>query len=262
VGYVGKLFVGVCSSSEFGKTSIYLTLDSITKKCPVFQPRSVPGVLAQITGDGNIVFDESQEVSSEVRQCMENFSLQVGGNSPIYINGAMKSANTKPRYNVAQQSITYLYNVYNHYREPSKQFFDYIWVNQRAMDSRFLKMKFDGVLLEKFDKDFNIVQVAKDNRGFYMSVAKHLLYLKQLKLTNSYQRRYSIPMELPLKGRHKTIYDEITWGIDVYSESQDEYNKFVRLLDSCILEYREMLGETVPVVKQESVEVGELEEDI
>ncbi|GAF96768.1 unnamed protein product, partial [marine sediment metagenome] len=113
--YVSKTFIGVCSKSEFGKSSIYLTLDAITKKCPVFQPRSVPGVLAQITGDGNIVFDETHDAPTEVKNCMENFSLQVGGNTPVYINGAMKAANTKPRYDVAQQSITYLYNVYSNY---------------------------------------------------------------------------------------------------------------------------------------------------
>ncbi len=243
MGYLGKLFVGVCSLSEFGKSSIYLTLDSITKRCPVFQPRSVPGVLAQITGEGNMVFDESQETSADVKKLMENFSLQVGGNSPIYINGAMKAKNTKPRYDVAHQSITFLYNVYSHYKEPDNHFFDYIWSNRKAMDSRFLKVKLEGVLLEKFDKNFNIVEVAKKNRLFYMNIAKHLLWLKNLKLTNGYERRYAKKGILNLKGRHKIIFDEITWGIDLYCDTQGEYDIYFDLLEGCIVAYKEMLGD-------------------
>jgi len=241
--YVGKTFLCICSLSEYGKSSIYLIFDAVTKKCPVFQPRSVPGVLAQITGDGNMVFDEVHDAASEVKSCMENFSLQVAGNSPIYINGAMRSTNTKPKYDVSGQSITYLFNVYGNYRDPEKQFWDNIWANRKAMQSRFLQLKLDGKLLEEFDKDFDIPKVASDNKMYYVKIAKHLLYLKSLKLSNGYVRRYKNPVELELKGRHKIIYDEITWGIDLYSRTQDEYTKFVLLLNKAINDYKEMTGE-------------------
>ena len=246
MAYVGKLFIGECSLSEFGKSSIYLILDAITKKCPVFQPRSVPGVLAQITSDGNMVFDEVHDASSDVKNCMENFSLQVAGNSPIYINGAMKSTNTRPKYDVAQQSITYLYNVYSNYSEPEKQFWDNIWSNTKAMESRFLRLKFKGKLEEQFDKDFNIPKVADDNKMYYIKIAKHLLYLKQLKIKNNYNRRYKASHEIYLKGRHKILYDEITWGIDLYSQSQEGYDKFIKILNESIKDYKVMIGESVP----------------
>lgn len=248
MGYVGKTFCGVCSHSEFGKSSIYLILDALTKKCPVFQPRSVPGVLAQITSDGNMVFDEVHDAPGEVKSCMENFSLQVAGNSPIYINGAMKSTNTKPKYDVAQQSITYLYNVYSNYREPEKQFWNFIWSNKKAMESRFLCLKFEGKLLEEFDKDFDIPLVAEQNKMFYIKIAKHLLYLKGLKLTNAYQRRYNQNALIELSGRHKIIYDEIVWGLDMYCESQSEFDKFVHLLNAAINSYQMMISaKTVPI---------------
>jgi len=245
MGSIGKLFVGVCSLSEFGKSSIYLILDAITKKCPVFQPRSVPGVLAQITGDGNMIFDEVHDAPSDVKNCMENFSLQVAGNSPTYVNGAMKSTHTKAMYDVAQQSITYLYNVYGNYSDPEKQFWDTIWSNTKAMESRFLRLKFKGKLEEHFDKNFNIPKVADENKMYYIKIAKHLLYLKQLKIKNSYERRFKTTHEIFLKGRHKILYDEITWGIDLYSTSQEEYDKFIRILNDSINDYKIMIGEKV-----------------
>ncbi len=241
VSYVGKTFCGICSLSEFGKSSIYLILDSITKKCPVFQPRSVPGVLAQITSDGNMVFDEVHDAPGDVKKCMENFSLQVAGNSPVYINGAMRSKNTLPKYDVSKQSITYLYNVYSNYKDPSKQFWNNIWSNTKAMESRFLCLKLDGKLEEEFDKNFNISKVAEDNKLFYIKIAKHLLYLKDLKFKNAYEKRYQQEHQLSLTGRHKILYEEITWMIDIYADSQEMYDKFVQLLNKAIIKYTDML---------------------
>ena len=243
MGYVGKTFCCISSLSEFGKSSIYSIMNAITQKVPVFQPRSVPGVLAQITGDGNMVFDEVHDAPSEVKACMENFSLQVAGSSSIYINGAMRSKNTKAKYDVAQQSITYLYNVFTHYSDPTKQFWDNIWSNTKAMQSRFLRLKFDGRLEEKFDKDFDVIAEAENNRMLYVKIAKHLLYLKQIKLNNSYKRKYQVQSNIHLKGRHKICYDEITWGLDLYSKDQKEFSDYVSLLDKSIHGYKEMIGQ-------------------
>lgn len=239
--YVGKTFCGICSLSEFGKSSIYLILDAITKKCPVFQPRSVPGVLAQITGIGNMIFDEVHDAPGDVKSCMENFSLQVAGNSPVYINGAMKSKNTKAKYDVGGQSITFLFNVFSNYSNPDKQFWNNIWANRKAMESRFLGLKFEGKLLEDFDKNFNIPKIAEDNKLFYIRIAKHLLYLKQLKLSNSYVRKYTNKNTIVLKGRHKIIYDEITWMIDLYAQTQEEYNQLIIVLNESITSYQQMI---------------------
>ncbi len=241
MSYIGKTFCGVCSLSEFGKSSIYLILDAITQKCPVFQPRTVPGVLAQITGDGNMVFDEVHDAPSEVKSCMENFALQVAGNSPIYVNGAMKSKNTKPKYDVSQQSITFLYNIFTHYSDPEKQFWDSIWSNTKAMQSRFLRIKLDGKLTEVFDKKFDIPKVAEENRMFYINIAKHLLYLKELKINNNHKLQFKRDKVLALKGRHKIIYDEILWGFDVFSGSQEEFDRYVTVLNGSIRDYYTMI---------------------
>jgi len=240
--FTSKTFLGISSLSEFGKSSIYLILDAITQQCPVFQPRSVPGVLINITGTGNMIFDEVHEASSDVKNCMENFSLQVAGNTPVYINGAMKSKNTKPRYDVSQQSITYLYNIWTNYSEPEKQFWNNIWKNKLAMESRFLCLKFEGKLTEQFDKDFDIVGEAEKNKMAYIETAKQLLWMKQQRISNTYKRKYGQGYHQTLKGRHKIIYDELTWTIDQYSESQQEYNTLILELNKCITNYQSMIG--------------------
>ena len=254
MGYVGKTFIGDCSKSEFGKSSIFEVLHSLTKKSPVFQPRSVPGVLAQITGDGNMVFDEVGNTNSETRRCMENFTLQAGGNKPIYINGALQSKNTKGKYDIGEQSITFLYNTLDQYKTED-EFFENMFDNNKAIDSRLLKLKFDGILLEQFDKDFNMVVEAEKNKMFYIDIAKHLLYLKNLKRSNGYARRFGKHLMVPkLNGRKKRIYDELTWMIDMYSTDEIEFKKLIATLNECINSYQTMVGHsTIPEVQEELI---------
>ena len=260
MGYVGKLFIGICSQSEFGKSSIYEILHSLTQKSPVFQPRSVPGVLSQITTDGNIVFDEVHESNKETKMCIENFTLQLGGNKPIYINGAMKTKMTKSKYDVSQQSLTFLYNVKEYYKNPDVDFFDYFFKNNSAINSRLLKIKLDGKLLEKFDRNFNLNIVAEENKMHYMKVAKYLLYLKDIKLRNLYKRRYDYVSKVKIKGRRKQIYDELTWLIDMYAEDFEEYKKFIRLLDKAIQDYKAMVSQLPEFLEQNRIEEEVVEE--
>jgi hypothetical protein len=247
MGYVGKTFVCECSKSEFGKSSVYIFMDAITKKSPVFQPRSVPGTLAQITSDGNMVLDEIHECEASVKKIIENMALQLGGGSPTYINGAMKATGTKARYDVSRQSMTFLYNVYQNYKDPEKEFFDFIFSNNVALDSRFLKLKLDGVLLEKFDKDFNMVEVAERNKMFYMKIAKHLLWLKNLKEQNpNSEEDFKPTVQLvELKGRRKIVFDEIVWIINQYAETQEEFDKYYNILEQSIIDYRTHKGDRI-----------------
>lgn len=254
MGYVGKIFVGICSNSETGKSSIFEILHSLTQKTPVFQPRSVPGVLSQITGDGNIVFDEVHESNKETRTCIENFTLQLGGNKPVYINGALRSKYTKSKYDVAQQSITFLYNLKSYYKNPEEQFFDYFFSNNAAINSRILKIKLEGKLLEKFDRNFDMKKTAAENLMYYMKIAKYLLYLKRLKISNGYDRVYDYTFRIGLKGRRRQIYDEITWLIDMYCNDVQEYIKFINLLNKAIISYREMVSQSQLVIEEEVVE--------
>ncbi len=238
MGYVGKTFLGISSPPETGKSSIFEILHSLTKKSPVFQPRSVPGILAQVSRDGNIVFDEVHQSNNETKRCMENFTLQVAGNKPVYINGAMSAKNTKAKYDVSYQSITFLYNTFKNYKNPQDEFFDNIFSNNDAIDSRILKIKFEGKLLERFNKDFNIIEVAEANKMYYMRVAKMLLWLKVQKILHKYVRKWAYTPHITLKGRKRLIFEELTWLIDMYCDSQGEYDLLVLELETCIASYK------------------------
>ncbi len=252
--YVGRTYICIASNSSFGKSTTFDIIHSITDKCPVFVPRTVPGVLNQINGVGNLVFDEIHDCKGDVKKVIEEISLQVGGGKSVYINGALEAKKTKSKYNCSNQSITFLYNDLDHYKNPEKEYFEYTFSNNIAIDDRFLKLRLQGKLTEKFDRDFDIIAIAEANKNLYISLAKELAYLQELKLKNGYQRRFDDNSILQVKGRRKNILTEIAWVIDMYSDSQLEFDKYYTLLEKAVVDYRIMLGEqTTIIVEQEEV---------
>jgi hypothetical protein len=202
----------------------------------------VPGILNKITTEGNLVFDDIQNVPSDPKKAMEQMNMQIAGGSPLYLNGAMKSHNTKNKYDVSRQSITYLYNDVNNYKEPEKKYFDFMFENNGAIDTRYLKLLLKGKMVQKFKKDFDIKQMAEKNRSYYIKFAKELLYLKSVKTQNKYVRRWKHNSTLTVKGNRRiNIYEEITWGIDMYSKTQEIYDRLVNVLDTAIKDYKEMI---------------------
>lgn len=242
VAYYSKLFICVASMPSFGKSAAFKALHALTEKCPVFNPRSVPGVLNQITSVGNMVFDDVKNAKKDVRDIMEQFSLHLGDGSPEYTNGALKSNQTKERYDTIFQSITYLYNEVQCYSNPEKEYFDIMFQNNKAIGDRFLKLKFSGTLTEEFDKSFDVKKVAETHKLDYIKIVKELEYLREYRTKNEYKTRW-IPKanDLNLTDRQKHLYQEILWALDLYSESQEEFNTLTEVLNTSIIEYQEMV---------------------
>ncbi len=240
ISVISKTFLGISTPSEFGKSSIFNCIHGLTQKSIVYQPRSEAGVLLQINEDGNMIFDESCDCEAKVKRIIGKFTLKVADNSPTYVNGAAKAKYLKQIYNITKQSITFIFNSYSYYKNPDDDFFDNMFSNNPAIHSRMLKLKFTGTLLEDFNKDFDMKAVAEENKMHYVRIAKYLLWLRDLRSRNKYVRKYKYQSTVITKGRKKLIYDELSWIIDMYCKDEEEYQKFIELLDKSIIDYRDM----------------------
>jgi len=97
MGVAGKIFVGISSNSECGKSGIFQVIHGLTQKSVVYQPRTEAGMLIQINEDGNMVFDEICDCDAKVKKITGAFTLKVADNSPTYVNGAIKAKFLKQR---------------------------------------------------------------------------------------------------------------------------------------------------------------------
>ena len=254
-GYISKTLTCVCGTSEFGKTSVYEVLDGITQKCPVFNPKTAAATLMRLTEDGNLIIDEMQKVASDIKIIIEGIATKIGDDRPTYHNGSLKTNLTKNNYNISEQSMTFTYNPKDYYSDPEENFFDgsNFWDNVAGMDSRFLKFKVEGALKEQFDKNFDILVEAEKNKMIYMRIAKQLLYLKKLRLSNNYARKYDVPFNILLPQRKKSTLNEITWLLDMYCDSKKEYEDYIGLIEKSIKGYADMIGKSICYTNEKEV---------
>ena len=240
---IGRTYICLASNPSLGKTSVFDVLHALTDKCPVFKPRSVPGVLHQITGEGNMVFDDVLEAKKDVREIMEEMCLQIGGWRAVYINGALKTSQTKREYNVWNQSITFLYNRVEDYANSEERYFDVMFENNAAIDNRFLKLKLQGELTEDFKVDFDIEQEAEDRKMYYIKMAKHLLWLQQQKRQNLIQKKYHPKHKLlQLKGRRKDVFNELDTIMNLFAKSQEQYDTWYTAIEQAVIDYKSMFN--------------------
>ena len=242
MAFVGKTMLVISTPPAFGKTAIFSGLNCINNKSPVFKPRSVPGTLNQINTNGNMVFDEIQGCNGEVKHIIEDIIKFVGDGKPMYHNGALASHNTKQSYDITLQSMTFLVNHVSDYKNADKNFFDNIFDDKGAVDNRLLKLKFNGELTTKFERDFDILQVADDNKRKYIDIAKYMLYLQQIKRKNTVKNAYNAIERPFMSNRQASTYDEITWLISLYSTSVAEYNELLRAMNTAFLGYKEQIA--------------------
>lgn len=264
--FASKTFVCISTNPNFGKSSSFDVIHYLTDKCPVFKPRSVPGVLNKITGNGNMVFDETHNCEKSTRDIIEEFALQLGGGKTKYINGALKSHTTQEEYDAIMQSITFLYNRVQDYKNPEKDFFEVMFSNNAAIDDRFLKVKFEGRMTEDFTGAIDVVGVAEEHKRTYISYAKQIFGLQEIVLNNLYTRRFKQPESLSIKlsNRQAGILRKITYFVDMYAQSQSEYDALYSELVHAVQAYADMVanlsGEKTIVARDDPLEA--LDEDI
>ena len=242
-GFGGRTYMGICSESEFGKSSTYDNIHALTDKSLVFKPRSIPGMISAITETGNMVFDEVHDCDKPIKKLMEDFCLDAGGRRPFYQNGALKAKGLKQRYSLINQSVTFLYNVISQYDSPNS-FYENIWTNPVAMDKRFVRVKLKGVLKEDFtlEEGIDLTEMAKANRDRYVQVTKKLFDIQDKMMNNKFVRRYSYALNnIPVRGRKIHTYNAVTMMIDQWAENVGEYVSMVEVFNQAIRDYEYML---------------------
>lgn len=237
--YCSRTFTRISTNPAFGKDSIKGILNQLTDKVRVIKPRSVPGVLKELTPDGEIVLNESSGMKKEIRDLIQDIVLHLADGSVTYINGALRSQShhTKDKYDVHMLSITAMYNGLTDYTS-NEEFFDYQFANNTAIKDRLLPIRLSGILEEQFDNNFDYQTLMKENLPVLVSLIKNIEYYK----TNwqKEQKPFVNPIS-NLKGRHKHTLLTLFSFINLYSESQEEHNKYCKLLLTRIQDYKNMV---------------------
>jgi len=231
-----RAYFRVCSPPSFGKSSVVDTLGHLMGDAS----KIVKPTLAKLehrTSYKWLVLDEANDLPAASWKDIDQFLLDVAAFSPMIEKHSRAYGDGKESYDVSEFSISLFYNDVTDYPEKS-EYFD--TVTKRALRDRFPAFRVHGGFTEDFNKirSINVEEFVKDNEKEYKKIIETLTYFKQNKHQSLHW--WSVKPMQHMPERWKSNIDKLLKIIDLYCDSQEEFDHWVGVVSASIQDYYEM----------------------
>lgn len=249
LSYVSRINVRVASAPAFGKDSVIKVMHGLLGNIGIVHNPSA-AKLEYLLPNSIIMTNEVAGIKSDERSNLENYYLMCGDFSPSYEKRSVANfKGAKDTYNISNLSNVVCYNDLSCYPESSqKKYFDNVF--QRAVKERFFSFRFKGRIDETFTHIGNVSTFVRENESMFKKVIKTFKWLTEN--INKHKPRYVLKdygfTDRPL--RNWTTICQL--GLDLYCESQEEFDRMVELLYDRHLYYQVMFDKDTS--KQEKLE--------
>ncbi len=187
--------------------------------------------------------------SAQVRE-VEPFFLNVADESPVFHKHSMAQKKDMNEVDISNSSLIFTYNDKASLHLEAT-FFDDVFANMRAMDSRYPALYIEGRITSELPKLSMVEakQIVEENFEEMKTLAKNLVYY--FKNMNKELHKYN-RSKLMLKGRKRINFECVIDAIDVYCSSQDEFDEFMLWINDRVKAYITMVNEE-PIKGEEEV---------
>jgi hypothetical protein len=251
--YISRINVRICSNPEFGKDSTFEVLNYLTNQIAVFdKPRTMAkleyGVVNKV-----LMVNELVPKTAEEKNAISEFLLSIGSFKPIYQKKTRGSSahNTKDCYDISSMSLVICYNnLADVSKDDEEHYFDRVFGSNVL--ERFLPLKFSGKLaVEQFNHKHAYTE---DIDAHLLKIARSIEYYRQNweKELKPYRAGLS---KLNLSGRQKKSLEAISYFINLYSNSHQEFEKLMNEFLECFYSYQRMVRNNTMVTDYERPEL-------
>ena len=226
----------LCSQVETGKNSNDVILHSITNDNIIVSKPTLAKLETLLYYYQKVIPNEMTSLSQSQINEVEGFFLSLGDEAPSFEKHSLASKKDMNEVDISNASIVFTYNDRLSIAEDSK-FFDDIWKNKKAMNSRYPAFFLEGKITTELPKlsMAKAKEIVEENFEEMKTLAKNLVYwFKNLdKELHNYDRS-----AFNLRGRKRVNVEGILDILDAYSLNQGEYNKWLIWLNDRIQEYK------------------------
>lgn len=243
--YTDIIFACVSTNSSFGKNSDVVIMDGLTGLMPLIKPGSLPALLRDLNPNGAVVFNETNSLTAEIKRVTERLIMDRGDGSTTFKNEkkASVSHNLKDIYDVEELSLLFFYNDLSQYKN-EEFFFDNLWQNKDGVKNRLLQFKFNGELLEKFNKNIDVNIIYDEAEKEFMKFKKSIEYYKINKEVDYHGWRKMYPSLIKLTARQEDSFEAILKNLDKCCDTQKEFTHYELLLINALNDYKHMVEGT------------------
>jgi len=234
VSAIDRINYRVMTDAGFGKDSIVdAIIDLINETANIYG--ATYAKLEYHLLNSFLFFNELANLKKEDLVNFQNFFLATGDFKNKYSKRSRKTNETKEIYSISNISIGIASNVNEYYYDKGQESF--VSMFTRAVNNRFLPLKFEGVLEHDFDISFNVENVVKKNATFYKKIISTLnWYRKNGRKLDPVEWKYDKEFDFGVSSsRYKRSFDVLKKYISFYAENKEEFVELVDLLYKCYL---------------------------
>jgi hypothetical protein len=233
-----KAFFRKSSSPSFGKDSTIATLGSLSYKALTIENPTI-AKLEMLSSTKLLAINELNDISKADWKMIEQFLLAVGAFKETYTKRSRATSGVGEIIDISKLSVAIMYNDVDCYEDPER-YFDYRATKQ--CKDRFPALRYYGCFTEDFNAvdKLNIEEFVDKHWDTYVGIIRTLAYysipsnvLKELK-------HYKCS-ELSRSNRWNNSLNKLLRIVDLYSSSQEEFDKYVLVVKQCLAEYESMV---------------------
>lgn len=183
-----------------------------------------------------VIPDELTSLQPNQIREVEPFFLTLADEAPTFQKHSMAQKKDLNEVDISQASCIFTYNTRSCLGESGK-FFDDLWTNYAAFESRYPAFLVKGTIIQEIPKlsTNQAKNILSKNETKLRNIAKCIKYYMD-NMTN--ELHHYDRSKCKLKGRHMSNTQAVIDGLDVYSENQTEFDSWLEWINNSIDDYK------------------------
>lgn len=234
---INRVNFRVATNPGFGKDSSVVTMNSLIGKCGAIVKPTL-AKLEYLTHLQWLVISEIVDLKKEDYRDIEQFLLDAGDKKPEFVKHSRAQSKGEEIRDISGLSLGLVYNRISDYPEGKEIYFDF--VVKKAILDRFPPLLLHGKFVkQESTNDFNHTLV-KENFQFYKDLVYTLMWYSENYLPVGRAPWVRNEKNFPSE-RWKDNIDKLLVYVDLYSETQEEFSAWERMIYDAIEDYGQML---------------------
>ena len=184
-----------------------------------------------------LIFNEMGNLKAEDKSNMQQFLLAIGAFFNSYIKRSRASEGSQEEYDISKQSLGIIYNPPMYYVERGQEFFDIMFT--KAVSNRFIPFYFDGVLDEKFDAEFDVETIVKDNMDTYKKCISTLRYYRKTIVKNNFDIPDDVSFDTNVRRFERSFLKICDYISEYCKDDEKQYYELVYELYNSYNKYQD-----------------------
>lgn len=231
--------VRICSPPGFGKDSVLETMKALFgDACSVLSP-TLPKLEYRASYKW-LVINEVIDIKIDFWRNIEQFLLEAGDFKTEITKSSRAFGNVGEVIDISKLSISLFYNDIDCYktRKDENNYIDFI--AKKAVLDRFVALRLRGKMTEDFNvkTDDDIKSLVASNLEFYKNLIHTFSYYQENMISEVHN--YSVTGLAKMPPRWALSMTKILRVVDLYCDSQEEFNQWVEVINLSLHDYKEM----------------------